>query len=155
MLRALVLALSFGLLALASKPPRPVVVWHGLGMYSSAFFKQVRILKQIRPRKSIGDSHSSPGMLDFLEGIKVIHPGIYVHSVYIEEELDKDRKAGFVRRYFVFCRAVYSLYFQYGNVNSQVELVADQLANIPELQDGFDAIGFSQGMEIACLLIND
>lgn len=36
-------------------------------------------------------------MLDFLEGIKGIHPGIFVHSVYIEEELDKDRQAGFVR----------------------------------------------------------
>jgi hypothetical protein len=36
-------------------------------------------------------------MLNFMEGIKDIHPGIYVHSVYIEQELDKDRQAGFVR----------------------------------------------------------
>lgn len=36
---------------------------------------------------------------------------------------------------------------QYGNVNEQVALVADQIASIPELQDGFDAIGFSQGIK--------
>jgi palmitoyl-protein thioesterase len=35
---------------------------------------------------------------------------------------------------------------QYGNVNDQVEFVADQLAAVPELADGFDAIGFSQGL---------
>lgn len=34
---------------------------------------------------------------------------------------------------------------QYGNVNSQVDMVNEQLNNIPELKDGFDAIGFSQG----------
>jgi hypothetical protein len=35
---------------------------------------------------------------------------------------------------------------QYGNVNEQVAFVADQLASIPELKNGFDAIGFSQGI---------
>jgi palmitoyl-protein thioesterase len=30
-------------------------------------------------------------------------------------------------------------------VNDQVELVAEQIRNISELEDGFDAIGFSQG----------
>lgn len=34
---------------------------------------------------------------------------------------------------------------QYGNVNEQIEFVAAQLAGIPELKGGFDAIGFSQG----------
>lgn len=43
-----------------------------------------------------GDSHSSPGMLEFGEMIKDVHPGIFIHSVYIDEDLDKDRKAGFV-----------------------------------------------------------
>ncbi|KAG5646272.1 hypothetical protein DXG03_003868 [Asterophora parasitica] len=67
-------------------------------------------------------------MLQFVELIKDIQPGIFVHSIYIAEELDQDRKAGF-----------------YGNVNSQVESVADQLGAIPELENGFDAIGLSQG----------
>lgn len=33
---------------------------------------------------------------------------------------------------------------QYGNVNEQVDFVAEQIANITELKHGFDAIGFSQ-----------
>jgi Palmitoyl protein thioesterase len=35
---------------------------------------------------------------------------------------------------------------QYGNVNEQVEQVAEQLNRIEELEGGFDAIGFSQGL---------
>ncbi|KAG6820518.1 hypothetical protein H0H93_015991 [Arthromyces matolae] len=88
-----------------SATPRPLVLWHGLG-----------------------DSHSSVGMLEFSAQIENMHPGIYIHSVYIEEDLDKDRKAGF-----------------YGNVNKQLELVAHQLSAVPELENGFDAIGLSQG----------
>ncbi|GAW10666.1 palmitoyl-protein thioesterase [Lentinula edodes] len=67
-------------------------------------------------------------MLEFASMIKNVHPGIFIHSIYIEEELDKDRQAGF-----------------YGNVNTQLDLVANQLANILELKNGFDGIGFSQG----------
>lgn len=52
---------------------RPLVIWHGLG-----------------------DSHGSPGMLDFIEEIKRVKPGLFVHSVYLHEKLDDDRKAGFV-----------------------------------------------------------
>ncbi|KAF9484503.1 palmitoyl-protein thioesterase [Pholiota conissans] len=92
-------------LAVIPQHPRPVVLWHGLG-----------------------DSHSSPGMLEFASRIKELHPGIFVHSVFIDQDLSKDRQAGF-----------------YGNVNDQIEFVADQLASIPELRDGFDAIGLSQG----------
>lgn len=35
-------------------------------------------------------------MLKFGELVKDVHPGLFVHSVYIEEDLDKDRRAGFV-----------------------------------------------------------
>ncbi|KAI5889769.1 alpha/beta-hydrolase [Schizophyllum commune H4-8] len=100
--------LSFTFLSVLASPtqsPRPLVIWHGLG-----------------------DSHSSPGMVDFQDLIKEVHPGIFIHSVRIEEALDKDREAGF-----------------HGNVNAQLGLVADELSAIPELEDGFDAIGFSQG----------
>jgi hypothetical protein len=37
-------------------------------------------------------------MLRFAEEIKTVHPGIFVHSIYIDEDLDEDRRAGFVRR---------------------------------------------------------
>jgi len=100
------LLLVFPLFGLAwAQEPRPLVLWHGLG-----------------------DSANAPGMLQFAEEIKTVHPGIFVHSIYIEEDLDQDRQAGF-----------------YGNVNEQVQLVSEQLAAIPELENGFDAIGFSQG----------
>ncbi|KAJ7647520.1 palmitoyl-protein thioesterase [Roridomyces roridus] len=98
-----VLFLSF--LSFASATPRPLVLWHGLG-----------------------DSATSKGMLEFAQEIRGVHPGIFIHSVYLDEDLDKDRRAGF-----------------YGNVNEQVEAAAEQISAIPELADGFNALGFSQG----------
>jgi palmitoyl-protein thioesterase len=59
---------------------RPLVIWHGLG-----------------------DSHSSPGMLQFMDMIRDVHPGIFIHSVYIEEDLEKDRRASFVRAAWTTC----------------------------------------------------
>lgn len=44
-----------------------------------------------------GDSHASPGMVEFGKGIAEIRPGIFIHSVYVEEEQDQDRRASFVR----------------------------------------------------------
>ena len=41
---------------------------------------------------------------------------------------------------------------QYGHVFDQLEVVAAQLAAIPELKNGFDALGFSQGMVFFCSL---
>ena len=58
----------------AEPPRRPHVIWHGLG-----------------------DSYASPGMLEFINLIKDVHLGLFVHSVYIEEDLEADQKAGFVR----------------------------------------------------------
>ena len=43
-----------------------------------------------------GDSYASPGMVEFGKLIAEIHPGIFVHSVYIEEDQGQDRTAGFV-----------------------------------------------------------
>ncbi|KZV69353.1 alpha/beta-hydrolase [Peniophora sp. CONT] len=85
--------------------PRPLVIWHGMG-----------------------DSYSAPGMVEFMDEIRKIHPGIFIHSVFLDEDNSKDRQAGL-----------------YGNVNEQVAFVAEQLANVTELAGGFDAIGFSQG----------
>ncbi|KAI0071724.1 alpha/beta-hydrolase, partial [Panus rudis PR-1116 ss-1] len=85
--------------------PRPLVIWHGLG-----------------------DSYASPGMLEFIQLVKDKHPGLFVHSIYLDENLEEDQRAGW-----------------FGNVNEQVANVSIQLANIPELSGGFDAIGFSQG----------
>lgn len=37
-------------------------------------------------------------MLDFMQLIKQVHPGIFIHSVYIDKDLGEDKKAGFVRQ---------------------------------------------------------
>ncbi|KAI0321188.1 Alpha/Beta hydrolase protein [Amylostereum chailletii] len=84
---------------------RPLVIWHGLG-----------------------DSYASEGMVEFMSLIQDIPPGLFIHSVYIDEDNNEDRRAGF-----------------YGNLDDQLPLVAAQLATVPELSVGFDAIGFSQG----------
>jgi hypothetical protein len=44
-----------------------------------------------------GDYHSSPGMREFASLVMDIYPGIFVHSVYIYQDQDKDTRAGFVR----------------------------------------------------------
>lgn len=35
-------------------------------------------------------------MVQFQEEIKKIHPGIFTHSIYIDEDEQEDRRAGFV-----------------------------------------------------------
>ena len=35
-------------------------------------------------------------MLQFMQLIKDVHPGMFIHSVWLDEDLDKDQKAGFV-----------------------------------------------------------
>lgn len=85
-------------------PPRPLVIWHGLG-----------------------DQYMSSGMVEFVELIKDMHPGIFVYSVRISDEPSSDQRAGW-----------------FGNVNEQLEQVATEISELPELSKGFDAIGFSQ-----------
>ncbi|XP_069688070.1 palmitoyl-protein thioesterase 1 [Periplaneta americana] len=55
-------------------------------------------------------------------------PGIYVHSLKIGSSVSEDIESGF-----------------FLNVNTQVDLVCKQLASDPELTEGYNAIGFSQG----------
>lgn len=57
--------------------------------------------------------------------------GIFVHSIRIGENSVVDEAAGFI-----------------GNMNHQVEDVCKGLKNIPELANGFNAVGFSQGGEL-------
>ncbi|KAL7309456.1 hypothetical protein PS15m_011537 [Mucor circinelloides] len=54
--------------------------------------------------------------------------GAFVYSVQVGNSVDDDHKAGF-----------------FGRIDQQVDLVCEKLGQIPELQDGFNAIGFSQG----------
>lgn len=111
--------------------PRPLVIWHGMG-----------------------DTYCAPGILEFIDTIKQMHPGIFVHSIYINESEDEDRRAGWVS--LLCCTMLTTvrltetgtsecMAMQFGNLHEQVANVSLQLSSVPELQDGFDAMGFSQG----------
>ncbi len=76
----------------------------------------------------MGDFYSSEGIARHTKIIQDIFPGIFVHSIYINEDESNDQRSSI-----------------FGNINDQIEIVNRQLLNIPELKNGFDAIGFSQG----------
>ncbi|KAK0552082.1 hypothetical protein OC846_003047 [Tilletia horrida] len=76
----------------------------------------------------LGDSAYSEGMQEVKAVLEDTHPGIFVHLVHLADNAAADQKAGI-----------------FGEVNDQVEKACEQLASIPELKDGFDAVGFSQG----------
>lgn len=54
-------------------------------------------------------------------------PGVFIHSVRIGKTPEDDRKRSLI-----------------DNMNRQIEEVCQQLAQIPELSNGFNAIGISQ-----------
>ncbi|KAH7108117.1 alpha/beta-hydrolase [Auriculariales sp. MPI-PUGE-AT-0066] len=76
----------------------------------------------------MGDSYNSAAMQRFMAEVREMHDGIFIHSVYLEPETDADEKAGF-----------------FGFLGDQLQVASTQLAGIPELSQGFDALGFSQG----------
>jgi palmitoyl-protein thioesterase len=51
----------------------PVVLWHGLG-----------------------DTYQGKGLADLADLIKETYPGTFVHSIFIDEDVGKDRNAGFL-----------------------------------------------------------
>lgn len=77
----------------------------------------------------LGDSAHSEGIESFMSQLKEAFPGLYIHSVTQDASNDaEDRRQGF-----------------FGHVNDQIQKACEQLANVEELRDGFDAVGFSQG----------
>jgi palmitoyl-protein thioesterase len=83
----------------------PIVLWHGLG-----------------------DEYDSVPMQRVIDTIQDTLPGIFIHSVRLDEDGGNDQRKSF-----------------FGNATEEVEYVCNQLANVTELQNGFNAIGFSQG----------
>ena len=78
----------------------PIVLWHGLG-----------------------DSYNSITKI-----IQDMYPGIYVYSIYVDENSLKDRRASLL-----------------GSVEGQISQVCNEIQSNPIFYNGFDAIGFSQG----------
>src|SRR5579863_714600 len=44
----------------------------------------------------LGDTYDSPGILKFQSYIEEMHPGIFIHSVYIDPDSKEDKRATFV-----------------------------------------------------------
>lgn len=93
--------------------------------------RQISLSQQFHPVviwHGLGDSAYSEPMQAVAKEIRDAFPGIFVHLVNLADSFAADQRAGF-----------------FGNVNEQVEQICGQLAEIDELRNGFDAIGFSQG----------
>lgn len=76
----------------------------------------------------LGDNYNSFGMARAKDMIHQILPDVFVHSVFIDEDPGTDEKRSL-----------------FGDSNVEVDIVCEQLSRIPELNEGFGAIGFSQG----------
>ncbi|KAI8053274.1 Alpha/Beta hydrolase protein [Syncephalis plumigaleata] len=77
----------------------------------------------------MGDDCCNPdSMGTVVKFIEARLPGVFVHSINTASDPDSDRKASF-----------------FGVINDQIDSVCQQLKKIPELRNGFNAIGFSQG----------
>jgi len=77
----------------------------------------------------MGDSCCNPSSMGSIK--KLIEqqiPGVYVLSLEIGKSVAEDTENGFLK-----------------NVNTQIEMVCDQLAKDPNLQGGYNSMGFSQG----------
>ena len=61
----------------------------------------------------LGDSAHSAGMLEFAELCRGVHPGMFVHNIYVEEDLEKDQKAGFVSRFRSLARRATSATYRF------------------------------------------
>lgn len=76
----------------------------------------------------LGDNYNSSSINKTVSVIKESHPDIFAHPIYVDVDPDEDERRTL-----------------FGDANKQIELVCQQLQEIPELARGFDAIGFSQG----------
>jgi len=79
----------------------------------------------------MGDSCCNPlTMGGFSRMIKKNLPGTHVHSIKIKDGITSDTIAGFI-----------------GSVNEQVDIACDQIAKNSALQNGYNAVGLSQGAQ--------
>ncbi|KAJ3284857.1 Palmitoyl-protein thioesterase 1 [Rhizoclosmatium sp. JEL0117] len=77
----------------------------------------------------MGDSCCNPDSMGYITDlIGTALPGTFVHSVQLGSTEDQDKNAGF-----------------FGILMNQVAETCEKLKAVPELQNGFNGIGFSQG----------
>jgi palmitoyl-protein thioesterase len=74
-------------------------------------------------------SYDSPGLIDLANDIKDdIGPDTFVYMIRTNNDSNADQKETL-----------------FGNMDTMLARVAEQLKDLEELKDGFDAIGLSQG----------
>lgn len=78
----------------------------------------------------LGDTAHSGGMDEFIGIVRTRYPGIFVHSIVapLNSGPSEEQRAGW-----------------WGKAERLAEDQCAELESIPELADGYDAIGFSQG----------
>lgn len=76
----------------------------------------------------LGDQYNSSGYHHTRKIFDELYPGIFVYPIYLDKDISKDEELS-----------------MFGDANEEVEVVCEQLSQVPELSNGFDAIGFSQG----------
>ena len=98
--------------------PVPVVLWHGMGDTAAGMIGIEVCRKSYMPNVK----------LVFQSILKENIEGVYVHRIMIggNIKIDKDRS-------------------YYGDANRQISKVCEMMKNDSELQDGYNAIGYSQG----------
>jgi len=97
-----------------------------------AFYFVVGVLASPRPVviwHGMGDVCCDPLSMGYIMGLITKNiPGVYIYSVEIGGNIISDELGGFI-----------------GNVDNQVAQVCQTLRSDPNLQNGFNAVGFSQG----------
>lgn len=76
----------------------------------------------------LGDNYNTTSMNRIKELIRTNIPQSFVYSVYIDEDPSVDEQKSI-----------------FGDANQELQIACDQLLQVPELQNGFTGIGFSQG----------
>ncbi|RLV87698.1 Palmitoyl-protein thioesterase [Meyerozyma sp. JA9] len=76
----------------------------------------------------LGDNYNSSGMIKSGEIIENKYPGIFVHRISLDSDPSKDQQMSIV-----------------GDAWDELASVCEQIGAIPELEHGFDMLGFSQG----------
>lgn len=76
----------------------------------------------------LGDNYNSSAMVDVVSIFNQRYPDMFIYPIFLDTKPSKDQEKTL-----------------FGDANKEVEYVCEQLSSIPELKQGFDAIGFSQG----------
>ena len=121
-----ILGLHIGQFCLAQATPqaqlRPLVIWHGLF-----------------------DSYNSIYMHSLEQRLQKTYPGIFIYFARVSNNSVIDQRATYVSPVLSPLAASLITVVKFGNLDDEIEAAANDLRSVPQLQDGFNAIGVSQG----------